>query len=101
MSNPLDFVSQSFSTASNFAEGLSVSINEVANQAGGLADNVLKVKNTLDAITGKTQNKTASQIATKENILDGALTPQAQNILIVTGIMAAGLGLVYLVRKIA
>lgn len=105
MPNPLDFLAEAIATplnaATNFAEGLNVSLNQVAGQAGGLADNVLKVKNTIDAITGKSENKTAQQIATKQSALDGVLSPQAQNILIVVGIMAGGLGLVYLVRKVA
>lgn len=83
------------------AQGVDVSLNQVVNSTGDLAGSVLKVKNTIDQISGHGTNSTAAQKATAANksILNtNVISPGVQNILIVVGIVTAGIGIIYLIK---
>lgn len=75
-------------------------LNNVTQGAGNLAAGVLKVKQTIDQIRGQDENKTSAELATEGYLFNtDTVSPQLQNLLMIAGLVAAGVGIVYLLRK--
>lgn len=89
----------------NYAQGVNTSIQQLlggVNTAGGSVSTVLeqalKIKQTLSQITGHGTNQTAAQQATANAGITLPVSDGVKNILIVVGIVAGGIGIIYLVK---
>ncbi len=97
--------SQVNSSIANYGEGINASISALlngVNSAGGTVDAILsqalKIKNTVDQLGGHSINTTAQQQATNAAGLPFPINEQTKNLLVVAGVLAAGVGIIYFVK---
>lgn len=90
---------QGADSITRFGESLSDSLNQLLDWGVSATTQAASIKEKIDIIRGKTNDTLAQQQTSQQNILDGTISPQLQNILVLVGIVAAGVGVIYLVRK--
>jgi len=87
-------------SVSRFAQSLGSSLNAIAETGVALTSSAARIKANIDAVAGKTKNQTLAQKENENaNLLNSTIPPQLQTVLVLAGIIAAGIGVVYLVRK--
>ncbi len=99
--NPFDYETLSDPNASitRLGQSLGDSINSVLGWGSAAAGQALDIKNKIFALEGKTV-PTATQKATAlNNSLAGNLSAQTKNLLVIGGIIAAAVGVLYFARK--
>lgn len=81
------------------AGSLGDSISSLIGWGNNAAQEALTLKNTIFQLEGKKVPSTTQVATAQNNLLNGTLSPQAQNILIIAGIIAAGVGVIYFLKK--
>lgn len=84
----------------NFGQGIAAGITALGNATGAVAQSVVNVRNTINSLQGKSTEQTANAKATEGMLLNpNVVSPQLQNLLVLGGIIMAGVGLAFALRK--
>ncbi len=95
----LETTSDPNSSITRLGQSFADSINSVLGWGTAATNQALTLKNTILKLEGKTVPGSTTIATAANNSLTGNLSANAQNYLLIGGIIAAGVGLIYFMRK--